>query len=665
MFSDLSRVLPSSAPRAAIPHRRPSVPFTAVLALIIAFGLAPRLASFQFGLPYVEWHDEAHLYWYGQCARGLYDPAYCRGYPPGYVALSAAAQHLNEWAGRPNIAPSVETLRLLGVLLSALGIAAVGSSARLIAGNAAGWIAAGMWALSPLAIEYSLYAIPESITIPLSSVAVLFALRAWRGSPGWALVSLLIGAFAALFDYRIGVFILPGLGVLSYRLLRGVVKGGRGLLLIGGLLLLALAAFVGAVLIFVPAARPLLLNALETRIWDIGGLARALAQAHDVTVLPIALIVYVAGIAALVSQRRRLPAHRLVLLAICAGLALVVCVVGFAVDWDVSQPRARVQNLLPAAALFCVLIGCCAAFALNAVRALRPPALSALPPLSTLTGVAIAAALLLPQIAPTLALVEDRRRESVHVLLRHWVDDTLEPGTILVADAHHKTFNPFWGGIPHRQWFDWWLTDDFTEFTAEGWRERGMSYAALPLPMRDQLARTPAGAAFLDSLLPLLELSELSGYRGSSAALYRLWRMEHETDARFGASLALIGYDGAASDAAALRPGAVITLRPYWRVIEAPTVEYSMFVHVTRQDDAQPVAQWDGAPARLPTYAWTFPDATIIGTPLELAIPADLPPGAYQVRLGLYDFQTGVRLPVSGEGAADDAYVLASFTVTG
>ena len=45
---------------------------------------------------------------------------------------------------------------------------------------------------------------------------------------------------------------------------------------------------------------------------------------------------------------------------------------------------------------------------------------------------------------------------------------------------------------------------------------------------------------------------------------------------------------------------------------------------------------------------------------VTLTLPADLPPGEYPVSVGLYDYATGARLPltVDGQRQPNDAYAL-------
>jgi hypothetical protein len=79
-----------------------------------------------------------------------------------------------------------------------------------------------------------------------------------------------------------------------------------------------------------------------------------------------------------------------------------------------------------------------------------------------------------------------------------------------------------------------------------------------------------------------------------------------------------------------------------------------VFVHLL-DSAGQTLARVDippGGGAGQPTSAWQ--PGQQIAVPLPLALP-DMPPGDYRVTLGLYDAQTGQRLPFAGGTAADPA----------
>jgi uncharacterized membrane protein len=116
-------------------------------------------------------------------------------------------------------------------------------------------------------------------------------------------------------------------------------------------------------------------------------------------------------------------------------------------------------------------------------------------------------------------------------------------------------------------------------------------------------------------------------------------------DAAFAGGLHLTG----ATVPATAQPGANMPVTLFWRADTPPLADYSLFVQVLAATGAN-VAQWDGAPAdavsKLPASTWP---AAWQGThELTLALPATLPPGEYTVIAGMYDWQTGARLPVNG-----------------
>ncbi|MBP6016470.1 MAG: phospholipid carrier-dependent glycosyltransferase [Candidatus Promineofilum sp.] len=112
-------------------------------------------------------------------------------------------------------------------------------------------------------------------------------------------------------------------------------------------------------------------------------------------------------------------------------------------------------------------------------------------------------------------------------------------------------------------------------------------------------------------------------------------------------------------------PAETVELRLRWQVIAAPgPALLHLFVHLGNPA-AQPVAQADGPvmggeyPARLWAAGEVF-DETV-----TLTIPGDLPPGEYPVTIGLYEFDSGARLPLSvgGERLPTDAWTLGSLRI--
>ncbi|MBC7223796.1 MAG: glycosyltransferase family 39 protein, partial [Anaerolineae bacterium] len=120
--------------------------------------------------------------------------------------------------------------------------------------------------------------------------------------------------------------------------------------------------------------------------------------------------------------------------------------------------------------------------------------------------------------------------------------------------------------------------------------------------------------------------------------------LPHRAGVSFGGQVQLEGFALAPEE---VRPGDSLAVRLRWRTLRVMNADYQAFLHLTAPGDLHPLAQVDAPPATgdLPTARW-LPGEVLEGT-LTLPIPADLPPGAYHLRLGLYDPQTGRRLPAA------------------
>jgi hypothetical protein len=307
------------------------------------------------------------------------------------------------------------------------------------------------------------------------------------------------------------------------------------------------------------------------------------------------------------------------------------------------------KDVLPATTAACVIFG----IALAQIAALLP---------RLLRGLVIAIPVLLvfvPQLRADFALIQNRLLPDSRLALRYWADVNLAPGTVLVDTENHKTFNPYWGGVEGQHWFDWIVIDDITAKTPEAWRnEDGASYAVVDY----SLESSPAGQAYLAPLLDLQDFGS-DNMRGPRVQVYRLLSFQHEEDVQFGEAIHLIGYD---LNATSVAPGSDLTLTFYWRASLPPRDNYSLFVHLTPERRNLQIAQSDGAPARpeRPTLTWTDGDETLISQPFVLTVPAEASAGDYELRIGLYNYQTGVRLPVaSAAGGSGDFYVLTPISV--
>src|SRR5690349_13221282 len=121
-------------------------PFGLALALLVLIAAIPRLLSYDYSLPYVDFANEPNKYLGAQEWRGLYDSGgYYEGYPPGYVVVDLTAQLLLESVGQRGLSVTVHALRLVSVIVDLLALIFVALTARLAANELAGLVAGAAW----------------------------------------------------------------------------------------------------------------------------------------------------------------------------------------------------------------------------------------------------------------------------------------------------------------------------------------------------------------------------------------------------------------------------------------------------------------------------------------------------------------------------------------
>lgn len=85
-----------------------------------------------------------------------------------------------------------------------------------------------------------------------------------------------------------------------------------------------------------------------------------------------------------------------------------------------------------------------------------------------------------------------------------------------------------------------------------------------------------------------------------------------------------------------------LELELQWSTGEAIPVDYQIFVHLVAAN-GQPVSQGDAPPRRgyWPTHLWRSGET--ISSEHTIPLPLDLPPGEYQLKVGMYDANSGLR----------------------
>jgi hypothetical protein len=131
--------------------------------------------------------------------------------------------------------------------------------------------------------------------------------------------------------------------------------------------------------------------------------------------------------------------------------------------------------------------------------------------------------------------------------------------------------------------------------------------------------------------------------------------------ANFGGRIRLRSYAYASRT---LEPGDTVRLTLEWEAVTTVDEPFKVFVHVLGQDGL-PVAQQDNEPVNgtYPTTRWQRGER--ISDPYAFALPGGLPPGEYQVEVGLYRPADFSRLPVLDRAGnvVDDKVFLPPLTV--
>ncbi|MDE0464002.1 MAG: hypothetical protein OXH93_16410 [Caldilineaceae bacterium] len=98
-----------------------------------------------------------------------------------------------------------------------------------------------------------------------------------------------------------------------------------------------------------------------------------------------------------------------------------------------------------------------------------------------------------------------------------------------------------------------------------------------------------------------------------------------------------------------------LTLRLFWETGDGVSNDWITFIHML-DGHGDLVAQFDGPPlgGLLPTSQW-HGDALYIDR-REITLPGGLAQGDYHLRVGLYDFATGERLPLRPRDAEDNQF---------
>jgi 4-amino-4-deoxy-L-arabinose transferase-like glycosyltransferase len=621
--------------------------------LLLALHGVLLLHSHAFSLPYIDHPDEPAFYLAGQVWRGAFEMgSYMRGYPPAYIALELGVAQLAGALGFPQMAHTIQIMRLISVLVSCATLWFILSAARQAANHWAALVAGSAWVASPYVLAHGVYATPDPFVYLTVAWALWLSIRAVKeGKAQLAISAMGVGALSVFVKFQVVPSLLAGIATL-FLLLRDRRLGLRVLGWQAAIVILTAALLLG---VFRSSD---LLTPYEDSLpsSEIGVIRR---EGSDVMLrnlvdpqrvltnigfvfLPMggiaALLFVLMGAGAwLASERTQRTPWQII--ALC-GAAVV------AVPWVMAAftliSVQRMRDALPAATALCVLMGIAAVQLWQVLRRWRLGKL-----VYSALGGAWLLLTLLPHTQAMLAVAQERGYGDWRTEIRQWADVNLSAGWVAVPNTHAKTFNPFWGGLQGTQWFDWLVYGEtFTDQPLAYWRdERGIAYLLIERYKDERLRAAPDTRAYLEAMLHLKTFAAPPHRRGQETVLYRTTPIQTPLAITFGDLIVLRGMAHTAETA---------TFNFYWQALHLPQRDYSLYLHLTPLDSRQILAQADGAPtAQRPTTTWADVDEIIIGSPFRLAPAAAITCG-YRVLIGLYDSATGERLLLpNGEDYAE------------
>ncbi len=626
-----------------------------VICGVLLAGFLFMITGYDAGLPLHESVDERHNLDEVYTLRGIIDdPLWKPGYPPGILYLNYGAQLVTEalsgqsaWEQACQVILNVRATGIFFNLITALLIAV---TARRLAGDAAGLLAALVWLFAPRVLQQTQFGFPQVYENFFYVLALFTAILAVEKRQGrYALLSVLAGLGAVIFKYV--TFPVLGLGVgAALWNLRFAPRRWRRVLVAQfmgiGFTALALVLF-GGVDNLAGSGH------VETNQFLSGGLSGLLDPETVLYVfenaagqIGLSLVVFFAllMIGTLTFWPRANTWQRLGWLgALGLGFSHTLLLAVYLFHRDGID-----RNLLSSSGVFAILT------AVSVMSATRWLSVRLRQPAVRYTAAAATALLwLTPQTAAAWDWIHYRSLPITYAALVDWTDTHLPQETLLVND--NRPFIRDWNCENHSPRVLIW-DENLLDLTLEEWLERDVYYAVLSQTQVEELQSGPAGRDYLSQMTlvqqfpPPDEIDQWRTWRRGDDArvmVYQLWPREPEYPANviFGDEIQLAGGSLETEDA---EPGGSISLQLYWKPLEPPHADYNLFVHLTPVGmPDQIIAQDDGPPSQIDlrtTSTWDTPGETFISDEIVLQLPDTLEPGLYRLRIGLYDWRTGQRL---------------------
>jgi hypothetical protein len=151
---------------------------------------------------------------------------------------------------------------------------------------------------------------------------------------------------------------------------------------------------------------------------------------------------------------------------------------------------------------------------------------------------------------------------------------------------------------------------------------------------------------------PAAELCRVTVKPSEGERTFEIPAMQQTVGVNLNDQVELLGID---LETARVTAGGAVRCTLYWRALQTIDRNYTVFTHLVGAD-GQTWGQWDNEPqqGQSPTTRWV--PGQVIADPYQIPVSADAPAGPIVLRVGMYDIQTMLRLPVidaNGQAAGD------------
>lgn len=248
-------------------------------------------------------------------------------------------------------------------------------------------------------------------------------------------------------------------------------------------------------------------------------------------------------------------------------------------------------------------------------------------------------------------------RPDTRVATAEWFVRHVPEGTHIAIEYDHVEFNPFYGGYPEGKVFVLRQITSVHEKPLEQLAREGIEYVVADYRNINRggyfdESRTREREAFASQTELMLDLNHPHRLQmqGPARLIYRIPSIQqHPMHVFLGDRLLIFkGYDLSRQEWVA---GETLDLVLYWAGFGSTDANLTVFAHLIGPEGSLAAQQDDlpGDPLHR-TYDWELGYFDWDEWPISL--PADLPAGRYELRVGMYDSETLMRLPATDPSGA-------------